>query len=95
MYGFPLRATMHVEIWSDLLEQAGLPKSAIFPRTGRGYWCSGDDLSSWPIARRQAAVPGGVGRPMGVKSTDSLQSFYTFDGYCNVKLVDDDVLPSG
>ncbi len=32
----------------------------------------------------------GVGQPMGVESTDSFQSFYTFMDAYNVKLVDDD-----
>jgi multiple sugar transport system substrate-binding protein len=32
----------------------------------------------------------GIGQPMGVESTDSFQSFYTFMDAYNVKLVDDD-----
>jgi hypothetical protein len=45
-------------------------------------------------ARRSARPPAsalyGTGQPMGVESTDSFQSFYTFMDAYNVKLVDDD-----
>jgi multiple sugar transport system substrate-binding protein len=80
-YGFPLKQqSMHVEIWSDLLKQAGYEVSDI-PKDWKGYW------SFW-CDKVQPAY--GVGQPMGVESTDSLQSFYTFIDAYNVKLVDDD-----
>ncbi|MBV9556747.1 MAG: carbohydrate ABC transporter substrate-binding protein, partial [Pseudolabrys sp.] len=37
-YGFPLRQqTMHVQIWKDMLEQAGFKESDI-PKTWKAYW---------------------------------------------------------
>ncbi len=54
--------------------------------TGR----SGATRCSPRSARPPAQRIYGVGQPMGVESTDSFQSFYTFMDAYNVKLVDDD-----
>jgi multiple sugar transport system substrate-binding protein len=89
-YGFPLKQqTMHVQIWKDMLEQAGFKESDI-PTTWKEYfsfWC--DKVQ--PAARKATGQRVyGIGQPMGVESTDSFQSFYTFMDAYDVKLVDDD-----
>jgi multiple sugar transport system substrate-binding protein len=89
-YGFPIKQqSMHVEIWSDLLEQSGF-KVADIPKDWKGYWSFWCDKVQ-PAFRKASGTRGyGIGMPMGVESTDSLQSFYTFMDAYNVKLVDDD-----
>ena len=89
-YGFPLKQqTMHVQIWSDMLEQAGFKLSDI-PTDWKGYWSFWCDKVQ-PASRKATGQRiFGIGQPMGVESTDSLQSFYTFMDAYNVKLVDDD-----
>src|SRR4051794_1366244 len=89
-YRFPLKQqSMHVQIWSDMLEQAGF-KPGDIPTKWEDYW------SFWcakvqPAYRKATGSRAyGVGQPMGVESTDSFQSFYTFMDAYNVKLVDDD-----
>src|SRR3569833_1185485 len=89
-YGFPLKQqSMHVQIWQDMLEQAGFKQSDI-PTKWEDYW------SFWcnkvqPASRKATGQRGyAVGQPMGVESTDSFQSFYTFMDAYNVKLVADD-----
>jgi multiple sugar transport system substrate-binding protein len=89
-YGFPLKQqSMHVEIWSDLLEQAGFKVSDI-PKDWKGYWSFWCDKVQPAYRKASGSRAYGVGQPMGVESTDSLQSFYTFMDAYNVKLVDDD-----
>src|SRR5450432_3424804 len=89
-YGFPLKQqSMHVEIWGDLLEQAGFKQSDI-PDTWKEYWSFWCDKVQ-PAYRKASGTRGfGIGMPMGVESTDSFQSFLTFVDAYNVKLVDDD-----
>ncbi len=51
------------------------------------FWC--DKVQ--PAFRKATGTRGfGIGQPMGVESTDSFQSFYTYMDAYNVKLVDDD-----
>ena len=89
-YGFPLKQqSMHVEIWSDMLEQAGF-KVADIPTTWKEYWSFWCDKVQPAYRKASGTRAYGVGQPMGVESTDSLQSFYTFMDAYNVKLVDDD-----
>ncbi|MGE0749301.1 MAG: ABC transporter substrate-binding protein [Variibacter sp.] len=89
-YGFPLKQqTMHVQIWKDMLEQAGFKESDI-PTTWKEYfsfWCNKVQPASRKATGQRIY---GIGQPMGVESTDSFQSFYTFMDAYNVKLVDDD-----
>jgi len=89
-YGFPMKQqSMHVQIWSDMLEQAGFKVSDI-PTTWKEYWSFWCDKVQ-PASRKATGQRiYGVGQPMGVESTDSFQSFYTFMDAYNVKLVDDD-----
>ncbi|HMK80276.1 MAG TPA: ABC transporter substrate-binding protein [Xanthobacteraceae bacterium] len=89
-YGFPLKQqTMHVQIWKDLLEQSGFKVSDI-PTGWKDYWSFWCDKVQ-PAFRKATGTRGfGIGQPMGVESTDSFQSFYTYMDAYNVKLVDDD-----
>jgi multiple sugar transport system substrate-binding protein len=89
-YAFPLKQqTMHVQIWKDMLETAGLKQSDI-PTTWKEYWSFWCDKVQ-PAYRKASGSRGfGIGMPMGVESTDSFQSFLTFVDAYNVKLVDDD-----
>jgi multiple sugar transport system substrate-binding protein len=88
-YGFPLKQqSMHVQIWGDMLEQAGFKPSDI-PTKWEDYWSFWCDKVQ-PAARKATGQRVyAVGQPMGVESTDSFQSFYTFMDAYNVKLVDD------
>jgi multiple sugar transport system substrate-binding protein len=89
-YGFPLKQqSMHVQIWKDLLEKAGYKESDI-PTQWNEYWSFWCDKVQPAIRKATGQRIYGVGQPMGVESTDSLQSFYTFMDAYNVKLVDDD-----
>src|ERR1700751_4499399 len=89
-YGFPLKQqSMHVQIWQDMLEQAGFKVSDI-PTKWADYWSFWCDKVQPAIRKATGTRFYGVGQPMGVESTDSFQSFYTFMDAYNVKLVDDD-----
>jgi multiple sugar transport system substrate-binding protein len=89
-YGFPLKQqSMHVQIWGDLLDKAGFKASDI-PTKWEDYWTFWCDKVQPAIRKATGTRMYGVGQPMGVESTDSFQSFYTFMDAYNVKLVDDD-----
>jgi multiple sugar transport system substrate-binding protein len=89
-YGFPLKQqSMHVQIWQDMLEKAGFKQSDI-PTKWADYWSFWCDKVQPAIRKATGQRIYAVGQPMGVESTDSLQSFYTFMDAYNVKLVDDD-----
>src|SRR2546423_11814405 len=89
-YGFPLKQqSMHVQIWSDMLEQAGF-KPGDIPTKWEDYWSFWCDKVQPAYRKATGSRAYGVGQPMGVESTDSFQSFYTFMDAYNVKLVDDD-----
>src|SRR5258706_1395166 len=88
-YGFPLKQqTMHVNIWKDMLEQAGFKESDI-PTKWSDYWSFWCDKVQPAIRKATGQRIYAVGQPMGVESTDSFQSFYTFMDAYNIKLVDD------
>ena len=88
-YGFPLKQqSMHVQIWQDMLEQAGFKQSDI-PTKWEDYWSFWCDKVQPAIRKATGQRIYAVGQPMGVESTDSFQSFYTFMDAYNVKLVDD------
>jgi len=89
-YAFPLKQqTMHIQIWKDMIEQAGFKESDI-PKTWKEYWSFWCDKAQ-PASRKATGQRiYGIGMPMGVDSTDSFQSFLTFMDAYNVKLVDDD-----
>ncbi|MGY3031262.1 multiple sugar transport system substrate-binding protein [Bradyrhizobium sp. USDA 4354] len=89
-YGFPLKQqSMHVQIWNDMLEKAGFKLSDI-PNDWTGYWTFWCDKVQPAIRKATGQRLYAVGQPMGVESTDSFQSFYTFMDAYHVKLVDDD-----
>src|SRR5712672_827430 len=89
-YGFPLKQqSMHVQIWQDMLEQAGFKQSDI-PTKWEDYWSFWCDKVQAASRKATGQRIYAVGQPMGVESTDSFQSFYTFMDAYNVKLVDDD-----
>lgn len=89
-YGFPLKQqSMHVQIWGDMLEKAGFKPSDI-PTDWKGYWSFWCDKVQPAYRKATGSRVYGIGMPMGVESTDSLQSFYTFMDAYDVKLVDDD-----
>lgn len=89
-YGFPLKQqSMHVQIWGDMLEKAGFKQSDI-PNDWTGYWTFWCDKVQPAIRKATGQRVYAVGQPMGVESTDSFQSFYTFMDAYHVKLVDDD-----
>jgi multiple sugar transport system substrate-binding protein len=89
-YGFPLKQqSMHVQIWGDLLEKAGF-KATDIPKKWEDYWSFWCDKVQPAVRKATGSRMYGVGQPMGVESTDSFQSFYTFMDAYNVKLVDDD-----
>src|SRR5471032_2465833 len=88
-YGFPLKQqSMHVQIWQDMLEQAGFKQSDI-PTKWEDYWSFWCDKVQPAIRKATGQRIYAVGQPMGVESTDSFQSFYTFMDAYNVNLVDD------
>jgi multiple sugar transport system substrate-binding protein len=89
-YGFPMKQqSMHVQIWGDMLQQAGFQQSDI-PTKWEDYWSFWCDKVQPAIRKATGQRIYGVGQPMGVESTDSFQSFYTFMDAYNVKLVDND-----
>jgi multiple sugar transport system substrate-binding protein len=89
-YGFPLKQqSMHVNIWNDMLEKAGFKQSDI-PNDWNGYWSFWCDKVQPAIRKATGQRIYAVGQPMGVESTDSFQSFYTYMDAYHIKLVDDD-----
>src|SRR5205814_3236600 len=89
-YAFPLKQqTMHIEYWIDMLETAGFKESDI-PPTWKEYWSFWCDKVQPAYRKATGSRAYAIGQPMGVESTDSFQSFYTFMDAYNVKLVDDD-----
>jgi multiple sugar transport system substrate-binding protein len=88
-FAFPLKQqTMHVEIWLDMLNQAGFQESDI-PTDWKGYWSFWCDKVQPASRQKTGQRIFGIGQPMGVDSSDSFYSFLTFMDAYNVKLVDD------
>jgi multiple sugar transport system substrate-binding protein len=88
-YGFPLKQqSMHVQIWGDMLQQTGFKQSDI-PTKWADYWSFWCDKVQPAIRKATGHRIFAVGQPMGVESTDSFQSFYTFMDAYNVNLVDE------
>lgn len=88
-YGFPMKQqSLHVEIWSDMLEKAGF-KVADIPKDWKGYWSFWCEKVQPAYRKASGSRAYGIGSPMGVESTDSFQSFYAFLDAYDAKLVDD------
>src|SRR6185437_3190444 len=65
-YGFPLKQqSMHVQIWGDMLQQAGFKQSDI-PTTWKEYWSFWCDKVQPAIRKATGKRIYGVGQPMGV-----------------------------
>ena len=88
-YAFPIKQqTMHMEIWKDMLAEAGFTIKDI-PSDWKGFWSFWCDKVQPAYRQKTGTRVFGIGQPLGVDSTDSFFSFLTFmDGY-NVKLVND------
>ncbi len=88
-YAFPLKQqTMHIEYWSDMLQQAGFKESDI-PKDWKGYWSFWCDKVQPAYRRASGTRNFGIGQPLGVDSSDSFYSFLTFADAYNVKMVDE------
>jgi len=89
-YAYPIKQqTMHVQIWKDMLEQAGFKESDI-PKDWKSYWSFWCDKVQPAYRKASGSRAFGIGQPMGVDATDSFYSFLTFVDAYNVKLVDAD-----
>ena len=65
-YGFPLKQqTMEVQIWKDMVEQAGFKESDI-PKTWKAYWDFWCDKVQPALRKATGQRIYGVGQPMGV-----------------------------
>ncbi len=89
-YGFPLKQnTVHIEVWLDLLKQAGFTEKDI-PTSWNEYWSFWCDKVQPAVRKATGKRIYGLGLVMGVDSTDAFYQFLTFMDAYNVKLVDDD-----
>lgn len=87
-YGFVLKQQMlHVEYWKDMLATAGFKENDI-PGTWKEYWSFWCDKVQPAYRKATRSRVYGVGRPMGVDSTDSFRSFMSWVDAYDVKLVD-------
>ena len=88
-YAFPIKQqTMHIEIWKDMLAEAGYKISDI-PTDWKGYWSFWCDKVQPAYRHKTGKRVFATGFPMGVDSSDSFFSFLTFMDAYNVKLVSD------
>lgn len=88
-YGFVVKQQMlHVAYWKDMLATAGFKENDI-PGTWKEYWSFWCDKVQPAYRRATRSRVYGIGRPMGVGSTDSFQSFENWVDAYNVKLVDE------
>ncbi|HQS13827.1 ABC transporter substrate-binding protein [Reyranella sp.] len=87
-YGFVLKQQMlHVEYWKDMLATAGFKENDI-PGTWKEYWSFWCDKVQPAYRKATRSRVYGIGRPMGVDSTDSFRSFMSWVDAYDVKLVD-------
>jgi multiple sugar transport system substrate-binding protein len=89
-YAYPMKQqTMHIEIWTDMLEAAGFKESDI-PTGWSDYWSFWCDKVQPAHRKASGQRTFGIGQPMGVDASDSFFSFLTFADAYGVKMVDDD-----
>lgn len=87
-YGFVLKQQMlHVEYWKDMLATAGFKENDI-PGTWKEYWSFWCEKVQPAYRKATRSRVYGIGRPMGVDSTDSFRSFMSWVDAYDVKLVD-------
>src|SRR6267378_1196233 len=85
-YAFPIKQqTLHIQYWKDMLGQAGFKENDI-PGTWNEYWSFWCDKVQPAIRKATGQRVYGIGSPMGVESTDSFQSFLSWDDANNVQL---------
>jgi ABC-type glycerol-3-phosphate transport system substrate-binding protein len=78
VYGFVLKQQMlHVAYWKDMLATAGYKENDI-PGTWKEYWTFWCDKVQPAYRKATSSRVHGIGRPMGVDSTDSFQSFMSW-----------------
>jgi multiple sugar transport system substrate-binding protein len=88
-YAFPIKQqTMHIEIWLDMLNQAGFQEADI-PNTWKEYWAFWCDKVQPAYRKASGQRAYSIGQPLGVDGTDSFYSFLTFADAYNVRMVDD------
>jgi multiple sugar transport system substrate-binding protein len=89
-YAFPIKQqTIHIEIWLDMLNQAGFQEADI-PKTWKEYWAFWCEKVQPAYRKASGERAYGIGQPLGVDSTDSFYSFLTFADAYNVRMVDND-----
>lgn len=87
-YGFALKQqTLHIQYWKDMLGQAGFKENDI-PGTWKEYWSFWCDKVQPAYRKATRSQVYGIGRPMGVDSSDSFRSFMSWVDAYDVKLVD-------
>jgi multiple sugar transport system substrate-binding protein len=85
-YAFPMKQqTMHIEIWTDMLADAGSSIDAL----RKGYWNFWCDTAQPALRKKTGKRDFAIGQPMGVDSSDSFYSFLTFADAYNVQMVDE------
>ena len=88
-YAFPIKQqTMHIEIWKDMLAEAGFKETDI-PTDWKSYWSFWCDKVQPAYRQKTGKRVFATGFPMGVDSSDAYYSFLTFMDAYNVKLVND------
>ena len=70
---------MHIQIWKDMLAQAGFKESDI-PTTWKDYWSFWCDKVQPAYRKATGTRIYGIGQPMGVDSSDSFYSFLHLHG---------------
>ena len=88
-YAVPIyQQTMHIQIWKDMLAEAGFKESDI-PRDWKGYWSWWCDKFQPTYREKTGKRIFAIGQPMGVDSSDTFFSFHQFMLAYNVRLVDE------
>jgi len=88
-YAYPIKQqTMHIEVWKDMLAEAGFTVNDI-PTNWKEYWSFWCDKVQPAYRQKTGNRAFGIGQPLGVDSSDSFFSFLTFADAYNVKMVND------
>jgi multiple sugar transport system substrate-binding protein len=88
-YATPVyQQTIHVQVWKDMLEEAGFKESDI-PKGWNDYWNFWCDKVQPAHRAKTGKRTYAIGQPLGVDSTDTFFSFHQFMLAYNVQLVDE------